>query len=177
MPTRHTKTVGIIAAMFLVVSLGILSGLLYLISATSAKYSAQQTEVAKAQVHQQELSSLARLVEASADERNKLSSYVLSDQDIINFLALLETLAKEQGVTSKIQSLKTTKLNNTFDELTLTVLVRGSYTATLRMLTLLETLPYQSYVEKVDVSRDSSALGGWTGTFLLHVVKYKGTDS
>jgi len=168
---KHTKVVGLITALVFVGVATLLGGLVYFISNAKEDFSAKQVEVAKARMHEEELAAFTRLVEESEEERDKLSSYVLYEENIIDFLALLEALAEEQGVAIDIKSLNEAGLNESFEELQASVSVGGSYEATLHLLTLLETLPYQSYVENATVSKVSE--DAWTGTFLLHVTMYK----
>lgn len=173
MITKHTKIVATVALLILLGALIALGVLWYLISVSKEAFAVQQKEIAKAHVHERELASLARLVEESEEERTLLASYMLKEEDVIDFLSLLENMAKEQGVVIEIRSLNVGEIDDSFEELQVNLTAEGSYEAVHHTLRLLETLAYQSYVGSASISRKGNSNAMWLGTFTLHVVKYK----
>jgi len=172
--TKHTQIVGLSAIILFVFSLALLVGMFYVISVAENDLILKQTEIANVRVHEQELNSLVRLVDESNLEREKLSSYLLQEEDVIDFLSLIESLAKDQGVSLDISGLNVTELNADFEQLSLAVDVKGSRDSVLRILTILETLPYQTLVSSVDIiSSGESGTNGWSGKFILIVTKQK----
>ena len=155
------------------VSIAAVLVLLYLIHNTNLLLGEQKTERAQAQLHQQELSSLERLVQETSDERKELTGYILKNDGVIDFLALIETLGTEQNVQFKTNSLKVVEKDNIFEELQIDILINGPYKSVLHTLALFESLPYQSYISKLTFTRGTGDGSPWNADFLLHVTKFK----
>lgn len=174
MISKHTKIVGSIAGVLFLVSLAGFLGLVYMVSYSNMTLHQQKLERAKSQLHQQELASLARLVNETTDERDELSGYVLKNDEVINFLALIETLGDEQGVLFKTTALNVADKGGIFEELQVGVSISGTYASVAHVLALFETLPYQSYISSVSLSQNGrETTDAWSAIFLLHVTKYK----
>lgn len=175
MISKHTKIIGGIAGLVFLCSIAALAVLSYLINNANALLTEQKIQRERAETQRQELDSLVKLVEETTSEREELSNYLLSDDEVITFLALIETLGREQDVELKTNSLTVVDKNGFFEELQLQVSVDGSYDSVLHLLTLFETLPYQSFVSNVSLSRavDEGFSNAWSGTFRLHVTKFK----
>ena len=172
--TNHTKTLGITAAVLFVCASALLGGAFYIISRAENDLVEKQTEIARLHAHKQELSSLARLVVESEQERAQLSSYVLREENVIDLLSLIEAVAEEQGVDLSISGLTVSDINGAFENVHITVEAEGSKASVLHILAMLENLPYQSSVRSVDITT-SADFGGtrWKGTFSLLVTKQK----
>ena len=95
---------------------------------------------------------------------------MLKDEEVINFLATIEELGREQHVELKTSRLQVDGIDDTFEELVVEITITGSYDSVLHMLSLFETFPYQSYVS---IFTDNQV--SWSGNFTIHVTKFKKT--
>ena len=173
--TQHTKIIGIIAILLFASSLGLLVGSLLFLQKTDGELNEKRIQIAKIQNNERELTSLTRLVEETAEERVLIDSYLLHEEEVIDFLALIESLGREQNVELQTTSLTVQPLNDVFDQLRINVSVTGPYSSVVHMLKLFETLPYQVTVLKTSLSQasDNSQTSLWNGLFDLQVTKYK----
>ncbi len=172
--TKRTKIVGLSSIGALVFSVVLLSGMIYSISIAENNLILKQTEIAKVQMHEKELLSLARLVDGSKSEREQLYSYLLQEEDVIDFLSLIGLLAEEQNISLDISELSVTDLSSVFEELSMAININGEYVSVFHMLTILETLPYQSSIRSVNITGPKGPnSGGWTGEIVLVVTKQK----
>lgn len=171
---KNTKILVAISAIIFVVSVAACIAFFWIVSKQKAEYAGLLLERAQAQVHQEALQSLVRTLDDTKQERSSLLSRVLKDDEVINFLALIETLGKEQGVTLTTNSLNVLPGNGTFETLVVNIGVEGSYEEVSYIIRLLEQLPYQSTVNNVKMSRDSEGEASlWKGSFEVKVTKLK----
>ena len=170
---KRTLSVAILSSGLFLASVVFLIGVLYLIHRADDKLITYRTEIAKQQAYAQELSSLKRLVLETEPERLEMVSYVLHDDQVIDFLALLKTIGDEQGVTLNTRSLEVLAGTGQFETLSLVVTAEGSYEGVLHILKLFEHLPYQSSIVSTVVQRKEEVGGLWSGDFALHITKLK----
>lgn len=170
---KRTKVFGALAILFFVCSLAPLAGLTYAIIRAEDRLNEQKMQIAKSQAEEQALSASLRLVEESESERMELSSYILEDDEVVTFLALLETLGAEQSVTLTTASLEVVATQSEYEELKVEIVIEGSYDSLLHMLKLFETLPYQSRITNVLFFKGQGTADGWRGELTVYVTKYK----
>lgn len=136
------------------------------------KFIAERTARAEASARKEALSALMRTLDETKEERTDLFTRVLQEEDVIDLLALIETVGKEQGVVLTTNSLTVEPINATFESLVVSIDVEGPLTGVMHVLKLLEHLPYQSSVRNVQVLRNESE-EGWKSTYDVRVTKYK----
>lgn len=174
MVIKRTKIIGVVSAVSFFGSLALLIGFIVLLRTSEAELAERKIQIAEMQNNEQALSSLVRLVEETTTERGEIVSRILHEEDVIDFLALIEELGREQGVELNTTSLNVASVDNLYDELQISVSVTGSRASVIHMLKLFETLPYQSYISRARISQTSGAeANAWSGTFAVHVTKYK----
>src|SRR5690606_5770932 len=98
-------------------------------------------------------------------------SRILEEEEVINFLALVETLGKEQGVELTTSALTVQPLDNVFEYLVMNVQIKGGYESVTHLIALFENLPYQSTLGKLQIRREEG--GVWIAQFELRVTKFK----
>jgi Tfp pilus assembly protein PilO len=172
MMSNHTKTIGIVAVIFLLASVCALAGFLLVITKSESALQEKRIVIEERDAREKELVSLVQLVEKSKAERESLARYVLHDEEVINFLGLIERLGREQGVVLKTTSLNEVNVGEVFTTLEITASVEGGYAPIQSLLELFETLPYQSLITSVSLTRDNSSGSGWDGTVHLRVTKF-----
>lgn len=178
MRTAKTKMCGIFSGVLCGLTLVAFGGMLYLINKEYAAYDNELHARATSVATEKEASSLNALMTETADNREALAHYVLTEDSIIDFLALIGTLAHTNGMVASTRSLAVEPIpgNTVFEYLTLGVDVTGSFESITYLLALLESLPYQVHLRAVTVeqTRDESKKDSlWHGLYHLYVTKYK----
>lgn len=171
MISNRTKILGLISAVFFIAAACLLVGIVYLMNVKEHALRDKQAEVERSYIHEQELTSLVRLVEDSGAEREELMSRILKSEEVIDFLSLLSALGKEQGVNLETPTLNEVAIDDVFSYLVIDMSITGPYEAIRHVLSLLEVLPYQSSVTNVSLS--SRGNGTWAGKFSIMVTKFK----
>ncbi len=170
---RRTKIIAAIAFGFFIFSLGAYVLFFFMIEGHKETLRAERVRAAEAEVQARALSALQATVVESKEDREKLLGFILTDDEIIDFLALIEQTAREQGV--KLETtLEVRPLDDVFEELALSLSIEGSFDGVMRMLRLFETLPEQSVVTEMNIARGGEeGSTDWQGTFMLTVTKFK----
>ncbi len=133
----------------------------------------ERLNAAKSEAQRKALSTLEATVASSEEGREKLTHFILNDEDIIEFLSLIERTAREQGVTMTTDSLTVNPHDNIFEELQVTLRVEGSFDGVVRMLRILEALPQQSSIPQITLTRVEKEGVNWQASFDLRVTKFK----
>ena len=178
MLSKRTKTIGITAITVLLGGVTLLVGTLYFISAKEKELQAFVHTYATEKAEAAELRSLINLVDETRNERAELVTYFLTDNTVVDFLSLIETVAAEQGVVFEASSLEQQNMgeSDVFAQLVLTVDIGGSFTSVVTMLEIFESLPYQVVVERVELSRpERPEVAYWQGTYTIRITEYIGT--
>ena len=148
------------------------AALLYTTNKIERESTLLKQEVAKAEAQRRDLAALVRLAESIDEEVTELNSYLIKNEDeVIDFLNLLDTLASESRLEITVKSTEANSINGSFEDFTINFSVLGSYNNVLQFLTLIEALPYQVLVSEVSFS--SNVEGAWNAEIHLHVTKYK----
>ena len=172
MVSRHTKVFGSIAGFIFLASMIVLFVFIYVIISSNSQLTEQKVKREQALLHQQDLDALARLVEETGAERGELMGYVIDDEEVITFLALIETLGREQGVELKTDALTVAEKNDLIEVLQVQISMVGPYDSVLHLLSIFESLPYRSFIANVSFAQAAREIT-WNATFTLHVSKFK----
>lgn len=175
MITKRTKTISIISTVIFLGSAIVFGGLLYAVSVRQMSLQELAREQSVAEAKRNQLTALADLVENTKEDRETLTSYVVAENSVIDFLSLIEETARGQGLAIETQSLNVRPLNEDeiFELLTLTARVEGPLDGVLQMGALFESLPYQVTVSSVtfeNVGRNNTGTA-WKGIFNIEVTK------
>lgn len=171
---KNTKVVLVLGALFFIVSIVMYVLFFTIVSNHKKQFTELSIERATIQSHQTLLKELTQTLEETKYEREVIKNSILKEENIIDLLTLIESLGKEQGVSVVTNSLNVTPINATFETLVVTVGVEGSYESVLHILELFETLPYQSTVNKVQITHtEGEGLTTWKGSFEIRVIKFK----
>lgn len=171
---KSTKIVTGIAVILFVFSVAV--GSVFFGMVTKQKNALAELTMTRAQAkaHQESLTALTRTLEETQEARDVLIAQILKEEDVIDLLALIESLGGEQGVTFTTNSLTVEPVSDSFEKLVVDMSVEGSYASVMHVLTLLENLPYQASVRRAHVSKsvDEDSVV-WKGEFELSVTKFK----
>lgn len=171
---NKTKIIIGIATTLLLVTVGMCAGFFYLVEQHKLTLNEQMIKIAQERTRKDNLAALVRTVESSKEERSNFTSRIITEEQVIDLLALIETVGREQGTTLATKSLTANPLNATFEELEIHLEATGTYEAVVNTLGLLEQLPYQSRVTQVLItnSGDEEKIE-WNASFVVLVTKFK----
>ncbi len=171
---KKTKIVAGITIAVCVATIVFFVGALYMLSQKKEALGVLAAQIATAKARENELAALVRLVEGTETERLELQTRVLDEEGVIDFLSLIETLSKEQGVSLKTNTLTVSELSPLFESLNASVTLTGSNDAVLHVLEILEALPYQTAIVAASLTNDGVVDEGvWQANIDLAVTKMK----
>jgi hypothetical protein len=116
-----------------------------------------------------ELSGLEKTLADTAKDRARLASFVVTDDGITEFLALVEGAVRSQGLTASTRAVEIEPGEGRFESLKLTIAANGGYDELKRLIVLLETMPFSIDMRTVRLDRASG--NEWTGVFTFAVTK------
>ncbi len=151
MITKHAKRMGIAAGtfFFLTLCLFVAASVYVYVQGTTLRTKAQL--VADHAAQRQAQAQLNQALTDSADERAALGAYVLTEAEVIDFLAQVESDADRLGVTLATDSLKPTT-GKSFDTLLVQFSITGDESSVHAMIQALETLPYPSAITRLSLT-------------------------
>ena len=119
----------------------------------SALYAARVASK-QAEDERMQLAALEKLRNDTADERARLATYVVGDDQVIGYLAEVEGLAKRMGVTPTTREIATRPIEGDaqFEELVVTEFLEGSSAALRDTIKRLETMPYQTRIDSMTLA-------------------------
>lgn len=146
-----------------------LIGLVYLIESDAETLRAQARELAFKKAQAEEQFETSRLLEQTADERNSLREYILTEGTVIDFISTLESIAAEQGLSFSTQAItpEVTK-DALFDNLTMGFAFSGPKENVSYLVKVLESVPFRSQIDAVTLREEDD--GVWTATVKLFVI-------
>jgi hypothetical protein len=176
MVQKRTKIIAGIGAAFFIACAAAYALFFFVVSNHKEQFVAQSVERAEAKSRHETLSALMRTLDDTQEARKELFTRILKEEDVIDLLALIESIGNEQGVTLKTNSLTVEPIDATFEALVVDLNVEGTYASVIHVLKLMEHLPYQASVTKVQLLREQPENGPfWKSTYEVRVTKFKKT--
>ena len=173
---RSTTIIATAGTLFFLGSLIVFLFAFHTVSEEKATFTDLRIARAETKVHQESYAMLVRKLEETSAERASLFLRILREEDVIDLLATIETLGKEQHVTLKTNSLTVEPIDTSFETLVVNITVTGRYSAVLHVLKILEYLPYQASVGRVQITHIEDETGTvWEGSFQVRVTKFTKT--
>jgi hypothetical protein len=170
MITKKTKLVGLGSLVFLVVACVVLFAMWRYVETKGAELLEHTKEIANHQARQQTYNELEQLIDSTKDDRDELSTYVLTEDKTIDFLATVEQIAIEQGIAMTTNALEVVEQDGLFDTLIISFSVEGPTERVYSMVHIFETLPYHAFVSGISFLHDQTSLSPATkGTIELTV--------
>jgi hypothetical protein len=171
--TKRTKTIFIVAMLYSVLLLCSLAAILYVIYIEGTKLSEAKVAIAEQSAKELAYTNVMRVLEGSADDRAKLSSYFISTKDTITFISELESAAASLGVTMQTTGLSITPATTVGGVvnpplLSVGVQFKGAEAAVKKYISLLENVPYYTQMNTFSLSGEK-ATGEWTAVTTLTI--------
>ncbi len=174
MRPKSSKIIAGISSILLILSFVVLGIFYSMVAKQKVAYVNSTKERIEAEARKTSLETLVKTLDETKEERALLMSRILRDEQVVDFLSLIETLGREQGAALKTNSLNSVSLNDTFESLVISITVEGSYDAVMQVLKLFEHLPYQVVISSVRIeNEDGVGVLSWKGSFEMSVTKFK----
>lgn len=156
--SRKTKIVVVFAGFSLILSLAALLGSWYWIDLMQIKLHETKLNTKRIADEQQQLVALENLALETKDERARLASYILTNEDeaAIAFLSELERIADQRGVAAMTNTIATEAIPdvNVFDELVVNLALVGTLSEVKEVIRRYENMPYQIRIERLSLHSD-----------------------
>lgn len=154
--------------------MGVYGGLWYEVYRWEEKVREGMAQQAKETEEQRQFVALEKEYVESEKDRRMLKNFVVAKEGATDFLELVESMGRAQGLKVAIKSAQDQALkeSTTFELLVISLEVSGSYTSLTSFLPLIESLPYQTEIASVSLEQIGGE-GEWRGLFDLRVVKEK----
>lgn len=172
MIARKTNIVGIFSLAYILVAIAVLSWVAYEVVVSGQELRDRVTAIADTNAKVKVYKDLAMLIGATKAERDTLAGFVLTEEETSNFLTNIESIGARQGVELTTDALKVSPQEGSFDQLLIQFGVSGKEEAVKRMLTIFETLPYQSKVASLTFNRTESGRAQSTIELSITLLKH-----
>jgi Tfp pilus assembly protein PilO len=170
MVRKTTKTFAGISGICFVISVVVFVAFFITVSGQKVNHISHAQERADAKAHKESLQTLMQVLDETKTERESLFTRFVSEEEVIDFLALIESLGKEQNLELATKSLNVSPINEHFESLDIGLEIEGTYSQVMTMLSMLEELPYQVTILNVQLQQNDDKT--WSGMFGINVTKF-----
>jgi len=131
------------------------------------------------------LRSVKNLVRDIERERNIIDSYFITDDNIVDFIEIIENLGKKNGLSIEITSVKVDNIDSDIEKkikmgelLRVNFKTKGHFSELFQLLSVLENLPFKIDLLNIDFSKSAGVLNRdkninlWSGFFSITVIKF-----
>lgn len=170
--SKKARLIFFLAVLLCGVSFVLLLLSLYFVTNLESSLTQIRVDTKRGQDERQQLSALELLAKNTSDERARLASYIVPDQGVIAFLALVESVARAHRVVPNTESIATSPLQGEilFEALEVKLSLSGSLPNIQAVIAQYESLPYQVRIN--DLSMGTGGQGG-SAELTLIVTKMK----
>lgn len=151
--THKTKIIFILSIIYLAGALAAFVIVNITVDQMGEKLKSNVKVIADRFAQEKKYDELNELIVSTTQERENLTKYVLSEDDAVTFLADIERVGAEQGVEFETNSLQVVEHPNAKDYLEVKFSMTGSEVLVMRMLNILESLPYDSELAYLNLIR------------------------
>lgn len=170
--TYQTKATFMGALIYFAIAGGVLVFWIYTVHSAGRELESRVALIAEGNAKVRMHNELSRIIDETEAERSALGNHVLTHAKTSSFLTEIESLGTSFGVELSTQSLKVVENDTIFDELTIEFTFEGSDQAARQMLRTFETLPYDSKVASVVVTRGEDGTVTGSVKIVLSLLAY-----
>jgi hypothetical protein len=125
---------------------------------------------------QERAAALRDTVTRTEAARKELESYFVGKEGVVEVIRLVEDLGAKAGTNLSIARVDVLPADDFFETVTLDIAASGSRAGLLRLVSMLERMPYAAEFSAASLTEDQAEravqeLGGWTGSFSLKLKK------
>lgn len=137
-----------------------------------------EQEIASKEGETTSFARLATLVDETKEDRDRVSTYIVSTDGVVALLKEIESLATTSRASIKIASVAEMPIpgddKEVFEEVVIAMSLTGSYSEVRHAVALLEVLPYPTKISQIRFeSRAEGKVTTWTVPLVLSVLKDK----
>jgi len=175
-PITHKKIlIGLLVLVFIALSL--YSTIFYFIGSKTREASVLIGELEVEVLKEQEIMMLKKAIAVSEMEREKLDSYFVKNDSVVDLIERIESIGLHAGVLVSFESISV--MGEGQDLLELNFVSNGVFSDTFYFLSLLDSLPLTIYFEKIFIAKEESrgsqedgTTDAWKGTFSMRVSSF-----
>lgn len=121
-------------------------------------------------------------IKETEKERAELNSYFVSSDGVVDFIETIEALATDTAISVEITSVSIKKApehSDIIELLRISIKTDGRWINMFHFLSLVETLPFDIFVERVNFSKEKDKIASrlWNGAFDISVAKLRNSVS
>jgi len=146
-------------------ALSVFGTFFYMIIIKQKNVSSLSQELSTESKKEQRYRSLRRILADTVTDREKLNSYFVAPEKIVDFIEEIEALGTHTGAIVSFQAVnvKDTMLDLQFE-------TEGNFSDTAYFLALLESLPIKLSFERLWITKRNAL---WDGRFIIHVESFE----
>ena len=161
MITRGTKSVGLFSILYFAGACVLLTVAILEVRRLGQELEEQVRLVANSEAIKQQAAESQQLLRETENERQDLNEHILTEDNMVNFLAEIEAVAKQQGVGLATKALDLKEIDDqNFDTLTASFGFAGEQEAAFRLIRIFENLPYESSVTRLTYGTQDGRIEG-----------------
>ena len=171
--TRKARLIFVLAALLCIAAFCVFLGGVYFVTNLESSLTQIRVDTKRGQDERQQLAALEALAKSTSDQRARLASYIVPDPGFIDFLTLVESVARAHGVVPNTQAINSSPLSGEalFEELNVNISLTGSLSNIQAVIAQYERLPYQARIDHVTMSTGGGQ--GASADLTLIVTKMK----
>ncbi len=169
----RTKIVAGISITICAVSCAVFLWLLYTLSVYESRLYDEKEAAVELDSRQKKLASMEKLVEETKTARTELNQLILTEDQVVEFLTMIEGIGSALGLKVETKALTVLPGKGTFEEISMNLVFEGGEASVLRAIQIIETLPYHSAIDRATLSRTGGSGTDWTADMDLRVSKFK----
>ncbi len=155
MKQSKTRLLAIFSLTFFVVSVGVLSWFVYQIVYAGDQLTQRIEAIALMNANLKTNAELEVLIEETVEERETLANLILTEEGTSVFLTDIEGVAQQIGVELSTRSRDVVEREEeSYNALSLQLQIEGTNQQVVRMLEILEVLPYHSSVQSLRLTQE-----------------------
>lgn len=171
-----TAKIFTLTTIIILLLIGAYSAFFFFLTEKSKNLSVLLNEIDSSVGSETELRNLRKMSNQVKLKSSELDEYFLSKDKLVDFLEDLEDLENNTGALIEVKSI-VEKENGVFTNLVLDISASGSWEAVYHFFILLENIPYDVEIDKVQFNRSSRGSddekGNWRGGFTINVTQIK----
>lgn len=167
---RSTSRILIATSAAFILAIAMYALLWFLIGQKLERASAAHVIRAQSLARSLEISNLEKTLAETEADRERLKDFVVTDESLTEFLALVEGAVRSQGLKATTRAVEIEAGDGgRFEQLALTIAADGDYESQKRLIVLLETMPFRIDLRSVRLDRGVGS--DWSGVYTFAVTK------
>ncbi|MBI2610228.1 hypothetical protein HYW53_03625 [Candidatus Giovannonibacteria bacterium] len=130
-----------------------------------------KSNIALAETKTRNVKAITNTLDDLNEEKEMLDKLFITDENLVHFIEDLEEIARLSGINLKVTSatgiLNAAELGPSFQ-----LEASGSFSGLLRYSFLLENMPYQMIMDKINFRKEAGESGNWKTYYTFRLISY-----